>query len=1822
MTLPSKRNTLKQALISVLRWAKEATDKVQLSAAEKALLNLEEKYNSYEAIHNEILAITGESEMDFQQIEFDDTTRTYNEARSRILELVERIRNRPSTSKGSLEADLDSSNDTQDVFNSPIVVDSQPTWSPKDSSNIIARNAAAAIQRLSLRAEKANASESANLIELLSSYWTTYSNATFADWTSQIDDTFGEVEDNFMKTRSHLSKLLEASRQTQKSISNAETPSVTKLPPIPIPKFNGNVEQWSSFHDLFNSMVHNKNNISNVQKMHYLRACLEGEAENLIRSYNVTDANYEEAWDVLNQRYNQKRIIINAHMDKFLNLSKSVTESADALRHLVNTFTDAVRALKALNEPTNGWPYLIVFLLVSKLDPKTKHDWEMTLGGNDIPTFEQLVTFLERRYRALEANGKSSSSSSNTKLQRITPVNNSRLVNTQRSFSTTTKSKAVCLLCKGDHYIFSCPDFILLSPGERYNQATVLKLCFNCLRADHHTKVCENGTCRKCGGRHHSLLHYKNYQGPQTTSTTQAAHLGTNINDHQVLLATAIAHTIDINKDHQHQLRILLDSGSQCNFVTESFVKRTGLLRSKAHLPVSGVAKTAAGTTRGHVEFYIKSHQNIGQPILIQAFILQCITGYLPNNFINKNQINFLAKIPALADPHFDTPGEIDVLLGSRILGSLLLDGKIHDCRDKSLFAQETTLGWVIAGPIPNSKACNLRTMVSHLDQINLDNALQRFWELESYGSSPMLTTEEKDCEDHFASTHHRLEDGRFMVELPFRQNIPSLGNSKTSAIKSLQHLERRLAKDPELKLQYSQFIEEYISLGHMSLVEHPIEDHRSFYLPHHPVFKPSSTSTKMRVVFDASRKTSTGTSLNDKLMVGPKLQKDLVDILLRFRRHAIAFCGDLVKMYRQVRTTPTSSEYQRILWRTSPHHPIQTYRLDTVTYGTASASYLATKALKQLATDEKERFPLACATALDDFYMDDLMTGADNIPDALVLQKQMILLMESGGFCVSKWASNSNPLLESVPENQREINCPLDINIDATIKTLGLTWNPCTDCFIYRINLPSSSPITTKRSILSEVASLFDPLGLLAPLIVAAKIFLQALWAEGVGWDQTLPAALAIRWQQYREALPVIHALQIPRWLGIHPTHSYQLHGFCDASEAAYAAVVYLRSTDPSKNTTIHIITAKSKVAPIKKISLPRLELCGAVLLARLISHLKESLNQPQIECHAWCDSTITLAWIRKPSHHWQTFVANRVSAIQSLVAPEIWHHISGIHNPADAASRGLSASALLQSNLWWNGPDWLSKSNEHWPITHVECTTNIDAKPPSTIALLTSNDTLGILERFSSLDRLLRVTVLLRRFIFNARNPKPLRIYGSITTEELEESKNHWVRVTQETAFFSEISHCRAGTTSNQKGTLATLAPFLDDSGILRVGGRIHKADIPFNSRHPIILPKISHLSQLLVANTHIKNLHSGPQLTINTIRQQYWIVSIRSIVKQFIHRCPVCIRYKQTRGHQFMATLPEHRTQSTRAFLVSGVDYAGPLTIKLQPGRGTKLSKAYIALFVCFSTKAIHLELVSSLTTDAFIAAFRRFVARRGRCSHLHSDCGTNFIGADKELRSLHSEIIQQFKSTSLANRLSTEGTQWSFNPPGAPSFGGIWEAGVKSVKHHLRRILGTSLLTFEEMYTTLAQIEATLNSRPIGPMSDDVNDFQPLTPGHFLIGEPMNSVPDPTTPIKIPILQRWKHLQQLNQHFWQRWRQEYITTLQERHKWTKRNENISIGRLALITDETLPPARWALGRIVETHPGSDGLVRVVTLRHQYGLIKRPITKLVLFPNINEK
>ncbi|XP_076301742.1 uncharacterized protein LOC143219747 [Lasioglossum baleicum] len=319
--------------------------------------------------------------------------------------------------------------------------------------------------------------------------------------------------------------------------------------------------------------------------------------------------------------------------------------------------------------------------------------------------------------------------------------------------------------------------------------------------------------------------------------------------------------------------------------------------------------------------------------------------------------------------------------------------------------------------------------------------------------------------------------------------------------------------------------------------------------------------------------------------------------------------------------------------------------------------------------------------------------------------------------------------------------------------------------------------------------------------------------------------------------------------------------------------------------------------------------------------------------------------------------------------------------------------------------------------------------------------------------------------------------------------------------------------------------------------------------------------------------------------------------------------------------MGDLPASRiTQVERAFIHTGVDYAGPIQVRTAPGRGHKSTKAYIALFICLTTKAIHLELVSDYSSSAFVAAYHRFVSRRGLPKSMSSDNGTTFQGAERELAAAYKSVI---RNADFQNSLAVNGVAWHFLPPAAPHFGGLWEAAVKSVKHHLKRCIGAHTLTFEEMATFLCRVEACLNSRPLAQTSESIDDYTTLTPGHFLIGSALVAIPEPSVlNVTENRLSRWQLLQRLTEIFWKTWTTDYMQTLHQRPKWRVVQRLAKVGQIVLVRNPNNPPCKWELGRISACHPGDDGLVRVVTIRTAQSEYKRPITKLCFLPvAINE-
>ncbi|CAK1584170.1 unnamed protein product [Parnassius mnemosyne] len=1656
---------------------------------------------------------------------------------------------------------------------------------------------------------------------------------------------YDKTEECYIDYKSILKqKLCECADKNPKSTSSDDKVSSkvssfsgVRLPKITIPIFNGNYSDWTSFKDLFVCLVDNCETLDDVQKLHYLKSHLSGEAEQIVRHIPITGKNYSVCWTQLKSRYDNKKYLSNHILKRLLNHKIIQFESSNAIKELLDTIIECLNGLQNLGIDISTWDIIIIYVMSQKLDHESRKQWEAKSSEltSELPKLSDFKDFLEHRFRSLEF--------LNTKPK----TRQCKATVCYANDSTSNNNNLCCSFCKGNHKLCNCKLFSKETIESRRDYAQARRLCYNCLGDNHSVFNCRHSSrCQICKRKHHSLLHPVNNPTNRKENTdavgikfavnsTTAIHENQKesepesvvtcflSNYSQVLLATALVKAESL-KGVEMTMRCLLDQGSQASFITESAVQALGLQKVPTKLVVSGIGGEDSSLLKSRFVVFIRLRSLHDPTFYVEAkvHVLNKLTTLQPFKKVVVKMWPEIGKLK-LADPKFGVPNKIDLLLGAELFAQILEDGVIKGPSGLPV-AQNTRLGWILSGQINStcidsfeSNKCN--TILNFHLQVDENELLKKFWELEAEPTAStckiIFTEEEQKCETIFANTTTRNDSGRYIVKLPFRDKDPKCqyGNSRHIALRRLHLLEKRLARNSDLKERYSAVIREYIDLNHMEIVPEEERDNPcAVYLPHHAIIREDKSTTKLRVVFDASCPGTNGISLNHDLMVGPVLQPELRHLVMRWRVRPICLIADIVKMYRQIEVSKSDKDFQRILWH-DEEGELRHYRLLRVTFGTASAPYLAVRTLQQLAYDEGKDMISAAERVLQDFYMDDLMSGCETVEEGVQVYKDLNKMMQKGGFQLQKWGSNSRELLEKTGEVVKSQSGNIELNVgkenESFTKVLGLYWNNVTDNFEYRVQLPQITTPVTKRKVVSDISRLFDPLGWIAPVVITAKIFIQKIWMSGIEWDQELPSNLLQEWLYFRSKLSFITGFSIPRWIFTNTKELLELHGFCDASNQAYAGVVFARVVKENGEVHVSLIASKTKVSPVKQVSIPRLELCGAVLLSKLLYEVAKTLCLPLNRVRAWTDSTVVLAWLSSHPSRWKPFVGNRVSEIVTHFGRNQWSHVKSQDNPADCASRSVSPEVLETLYLWKQGPDWLHqkilKQNSVCNKNVQEWDTNLEQRSKLCCVEVLHLEEDYIINRFSSLRKLIRVVAWCRRFYLYRNTIKP----RWLTSKELQEALNICIKKCQKQYFNDRIT--------DKKGKFSSLNPYKDDNGLWRVSGRLQLAQIEIERKHPILIPRASNLATLIVANAHEKTLHGGPQLMINFIRSRYWIINLKNLVKSYIHKCITCLRYTSRANNPIMGQLPAARVRASRPFSHSGLDYAGPVAIKIGKGRGYRSTKEYICLFICMATRAVHLELVSDLTSEAFIAAFKRFVSRRGHCSDLWSDNATTFVGADRILQVLLTEERSSV-AVDIADWLANNGTYWHRIPPYSPNFGGLWEAGIKSTKSHLKRVIGNSLLTFEEFSTVLSQIEACLNSRPISRINNNMDDPFPLTPGHFLIGEPLVLVPDENyLTSNINSLKRWQITQRMVQTFRKRWSREYLTQFLQRHKWKGHTPDPKIGDVVLVKEDDLPPARWLYGIIIAKHPGLDGVTRVVSLRCKGVTIKRPVSKICVLP-----
>ncbi|KFM71288.1 hypothetical protein X975_00963, partial [Stegodyphus mimosarum] len=1361
-----------------------------------------------------------------------------------------------------------------------------------------------------------------------------------------------------------------------------------------------------------------------------------------------------------------------------------------------------------------------------------------------------------------------------------------------------------CILCKinQNHPIQNCPNFKRVSVSERVEIIKQNNLCFKCFSSGCNAKKCRARNCF-CGKAHHPMIHFpkpnkvlskiENGDADQTQCNSSVSR-SSPLHKSSVLLLTCSVYVSSVDKTKFNKLtRILCDNGSERSWCTKSLangLKLKSIRKERLSVFSFGSAKPTE-KLYDVVELKLSSRYNPNQCIQIEVLVADTITA-ASVSVPNKEVQNIMQSRGLVLADCCDSNINIEILIGADVFWQII-EASTFEKINQEITCVPTIFGFALQGS-QDVYSSNVKTAVSANFCVAASD-VQVLWELDALGikEKEELNIVDKALIDEFEK-NLKFANERYETDLLWKFSYDELGNNYFLAKKRFQELEKNFSTNDWVANEYREIINDQKQNG---VIEECERDEHEYFMPHRAVVREDKETTKVRIVFNCSSKSKGNLSLNDCLETGPNLNPNILDVILKFRNYKIAFSGDIEKAFLMIKISERDRKFLKFLWYSdNPNEEYKIMRMKRLPFGCKSSPFILSATIKHHIKKYEGSKPKSFEMLNSSLYVDDLYYGGDSVRESFDLSSDAVSILKSGGFNLRKLRSNSRELEKLWIEHGLSDSEMVGVQ---QLKVLGLNWNPDKDELSLEVKGLVDSWKTlrrTKRCVLQTAARIFDPIGLIAPFVIRIKLLLQEIWERACDWDEELPEDLRQKWIMWCSETGKLIEVTIPRYcfLGC-KNEQAEVHVFCDASPSAYGTVVYFRYCENNANYRVSFIMSKSRVSPLKKLTLPRLELMAMVIGARVGNYLKSVFKDKIGRIVFWSDSCIALYWVKGSAKRWKQFVANRVVEIQDRSSPSDWYYCPSEDNPADLLTRGISAEKLVLHEKWWSGPIWLRKSFESWPNQRVRELPNVDnaeilteQRKNSVKCFVVQLELVEQLwNKFSVWSKLQRVVAWCLRFIRNVRGDRILTPF--LETSELKEAHDIIIKLVQRTDYKKEISTLEKARVL-KKGSLISLNPFLDNSGLLRVGGRLRNASLPESVKHQIILPKNHPVTKLLVKFYHLTYMHGGVQLVNSAMKQKYWIIGAKAAIRREIKRCVICARFCSELSKQVMADLPSARVNPGRPFLRSGTDFSGPFLISPRRGRGVKPLKMYVCVFVCFATKAVHLELVSDLSAQACIGALKRFIGRRGKPAEIFSDCGTNFIGAKNYLKACTIEALGTY--------LTNEGIKWTMNVPSAPHFGGLWEAAVKSMKFHMRRVIGSQILSQEEFSTCLVEIEAILNSRPLVAASEDPNDFSVITPGHFIIGSELKSVPEPdVTNEKIPIRERWKLVTQISQSFWKSWSKDYLTQLQVRNKWKLPSADLRVNDLVLIKDENLPPLKWKMGRVIHTYRGTDNRCLVV-------------------------
>ncbi|XP_053691781.1 uncharacterized protein LOC128740267 [Sabethes cyaneus] len=1622
-----------------------------------------------------------------------------------------------------------------------------------------------------------------------------------------------------------------------------------------LPEFSGNPEDWPLFFSIFNSSTQ-MCGFSNEENMLRLRKCLKGKALEAVRCRLLHPSNVIGVMSTLKMLYGRPEAIVQAIIRKIRSLPPPNMEKLETVINFALTVENLVATIQACEVSDFVYNSSLRYELIERLPSSLKMDWARFSRGKPSPT---LIDFSAWLYTTAEdaSTVMIGNNSSEPRGGKTDGFLNFHSESESISGMTETAAKAAvvikeqCAVCKGNcPSVTKCKRFEEFSYESKWATVKECKLCRKCLRK-------HNGSCKQskpCGTNgceflHHPLFHNTQKHEASRSVLPQAASYpntkteprtdhSCNIHQGQSEIMFRIVPVMLYGPTKTIRTYAFVDDGSELTLMEQSLADELGVQGPIRSLCLRWTGGTQKMSQSQQVNLQISGVHSSKRYELSGVYTMSSLqirpqTLLLPEL---QKRYPYLEGLPLEA--YNDISPRILLGLDHARLGHAV---KSREGHDNEPIAVKTRLGWMVFGNCSNAKETeryvnyhSVKSCECNKDSDeDLHKMVKSYFSLDSLGvvkPDKLLMSQQDQRAQMLLETHtRRTSAGRYESALLWKYDNVRLPDSGAMALKRWRCLENRMKKDHALADAIKSKIDDHVSKGYVRKLnpeELQISRSRVWYLPIFPVVNPNKPG-KMRLVWDAAA-TVHGVSLNTFLLKGPDQLTSLFSVLVQFREFRVAVSGDIREMFHQVLMRVEDQHCLRFFWKDDDRATQPSiFVVQVMTFGAccspSTAQYVKNSNAKRFERD----YPEAVDAIVKRHYVDDMLVSVESAEEAIQLVQDVKRIHTSAGFEMRNWISNSDSVLAAISEKTtKEKN--LDIGDEcATEKVLGMWWDTSNDCFTCKVSARYDQELMlgnrrpTKREVLRTLMMVFDPLGLIAHILMFLKVLLQEIRRTTVGWDDPIEDPQYDKWLSWLAVFPRIATIEVPRcYRTLAPVNSVvQMHTFVDASENGFAATVYLRFEN-YETVECALVGAKTRVAPLKFLSIPRSELQAAVIGVRLADSILKSLSIHVRQRTFWTDSKDVLCWIRSDHRRFSQFVAFRISEILETTDVVEWRWVPTKHNVADEGTKWKRAPDLASNSRWFRGPEFLRHKEEDWPVDPFSGrTTEEELRPHLLIHSLPSDPPIRT-QNFSKWSKLLRVTGYVLRYINNLKRScygKP-RVLGPLQKQDFIDAENHLYRCAQLTAFAEETailaknrSLSNPVKTISRSSLLYQWCAFLDENDVLRVKGRTKAcAFIARDAAEPVILPRDHHVTRLIISSVHERFNHQNHETVINEILQRYRIPRLKAAYRQIRKDCQMCKILLAKPHPPAMGDLPPARLAAfSRPFTHMGIDYFGPISVS----SGRRIEKRWGVIATCLTTRAIHLQIAYTLTTESCVMAIRNIMVRRGIPAMIYSDRGTNFRAASKELQSATAKIDHD----ALKSEFVSSNTEWSFNPPITPHMGGAWERLIRSVKQNLEAMQTSRHPTHEVLENTLIEIENIVNSRPLTNIPVDGDDHRVLTPNHFLLGS-ANGLKSWVTLDDSPVLLRnsWRHSQVLADTFWKQWVRDYLPTITRRTKWFTPVNPIMIGDLVIIVDSKLPRNCWLKGRVIATCPAPDSQVRKATVQTASGgIYERPAVSLAV-------